>query len=908
LPANVKGVFQPDKVNLSVSETKLSSQLLLTIPSDTMTGDYPFTVLAVADDGKSKQLSLTLTIESKALISTNITLIPQPMELQFMNKLNLLGQLVIESGKQILLEKMDIEIIFTNPNPDIKPQIFNVKTDSEGRYQTPFTPDTIGKWKVKARFNGNSELKPSERESYFTVIKGKSGIVFDTGTIGALGTEIEITGNLTPQLKGEIISLKVIRPNGSSTLTSIVTEALGIFYNKLKLDMDGAWEITATWAGNAQYEGSTQSMTINVSKEIGKAIIVLGGGSKNDNPYWTTFNRVAEYVHNTFIKRSLDDKNDIYYLSPDPKNTSGADNVTSMISLEYAITDWAGKQVNSKVPLYIYLLSHNLGDQFLLEKHGDQEVYLTPALLDSWLDKLPSETPVVIIIEACHSGNFICTTDGKPTPLVSSERIIITSARADKQAKISQDRMSFSKLFFERITANDTISEAFRSTEILMERIPILKDQFPQMDANGDSKINTPQDYTQVSHLYLPADIISLANPPKITKVTPSQILTKDTNSLKIYAKVTGVNITRVYATVIPPSFDPSIQISDWSELALSAFDLTKDSEGEYSAFYEGFTLLGNYTIIISAENPDGDAEPTTTVITKSSSSLIKGDVNGDGKIGSNDAIMVLRIVAGLQEPTEYQKQAGDMNGDGKLSSNDAILILRRAAGLPAPGRNASRKPITITMQETLTEDGITVLLKADNMRMIAGGDITISYNSSMLNAVEVLSDIDMLFSSTQPGVVRIAFACADGMKDDNIAIVRFEGLQDKIDNSSLSLRHIELYGHDAQPLKVNIRALTIPKRTELYQNYPNPFNPETWIPYQLTIGSEIMLKIYSSEGRLVKVMNLGYKEAGVYITKDRSVYWDGTNESGEKVSSGVYYYSIQTKNYTSVCKMIVIR
>jgi hypothetical protein len=63
----------------------------------------------------------------------------------------------------------------------------------------------------------------------------------------------------------------------------------------------------------------------------------------------------------------------------------------------------------------------------------------------------------------------------------------------------------------------------------------------------------------------------------------------------------------------------------------------------------------------------------------------IKGDVNGDGDIGSNDAILALRIAAGLAEPTADQECAADANNDGKVTSADAILILRMAAGLDVP-------------------------------------------------------------------------------------------------------------------------------------------------------------------------------------------------------------------------------
>ena len=63
--------------------------------------------------------------------------------------------------------------------------------------------------------------------------------------------------------------------------------------------------------------------------------------------------------------------------------------------------------MNQNVPLYIYLLSHNLRDKFLVQRRGIEDDYLTPEQLDLWLDLLPAETPVTVIIEACYSGNFI---------------------------------------------------------------------------------------------------------------------------------------------------------------------------------------------------------------------------------------------------------------------------------------------------------------------------------------------------------------------------------------------------------------------------------------------------------------------------------------------------------------------
>jgi hypothetical protein len=93
-----------------------------------------------------------------------------------------------------------------------------------------------------------------------------------------------------------------------------------------------------------------------------------------------------------------------------------------------------------------------------------------------------------------------------------------------------------------------------------------------------------------------------------------------------------------------------------------------------------------------------------------------------------------------------------------------------------------------------------------------------------------------------------------------------------------------------------------------LKQNYPNPLNPETWIPYSLAEDSEVTIRIYSATGQLIRLLNLGYKQAGSYLTKDTAAYWDGRSDTGEHVSSDVYFCNIQAGKYSATRKMTVVR
>ena len=97
-------------------------------------------------------------------------------------------------------------------------------------------------------------------------------------------------------------------------------------------------------------------------------------------------------------------------------------------------------------------------------------------------------------------------------------------------------------------------------------------------------------------------------------------------------------------------------------------------------------------------------------------------------------------------------------------------------------------------------------------------------------------------------------------------------------------------------------------KEDKLFQNYPNPFNPETWIPYQLAEGAEIDVKIYSATGQLVRSLALGRKPAGFYTDRNKAAYWDGKNEAGEHVSSGVYFYSIKAGDFIATKKLVIAK
>lgn len=94
-----------------------------------------------------------------------------------------------------------------------------------------------------------------------------------------------------------------------------------------------------------------------------------------------------------------------------------------------------------------------------------------------------------------------------------------------------------------------------------------------------------------------------------------------------------------------------------------------------------------------------------------------------------------------------------------------------------------------------------------------------------------------------------------------------------------------------------------IPSDYSLEQNYPNPFNPQTRIRYSLPEAGFIAVRVYSVDGEMIKELVNTNKRAGNY-----EVVWDGTNNYGMKVSSGIYFYQLVTDKFIQTKKLVLLK
>jgi len=94
-----------------------------------------------------------------------------------------------------------------------------------------------------------------------------------------------------------------------------------------------------------------------------------------------------------------------------------------------------------------------------------------------------------------------------------------------------------------------------------------------------------------------------------------------------------------------------------------------------------------------------------------------------------------------------------------------------------------------------------------------------------------------------------------------------------------------------------------LPTAFGLEQNYPNPFNPSTDIRFAVPQTSQVRIAIYSVLGQEVRTLFEGQKEQGVHVVR-----WDGKDNDGKSLSSGVYLYRMNAGTFTSTHKMLLMK
>ena len=209
-----------------------------------------------------------------------------------------------------------------------------------------------------------------------------------------------------------------------------------------------------------------------------------------------------------------------------------------------------------------------------------------------------------------------------------------------------------------------------------------------------------------------------------------------------------------------------------------------------------------------------------------------------------------------------------DINQDGTVNILDLVLV----------GQNLGQKPASHPRADVNNDGQVNVLdlvLVAEHLgEQVAAAPSQVDIIKSMASSTEEIITIQR-------------------------ALRELEALSEKSPNVRMTVQFLYLWLESAN------RSVS---ETKLLPNYPNPFNPETWIPYQLAETVDVSVKIYDVGGRLVRTIPVGFKPVGYYLTRERAAYWDGRNEIGESVSSGVYFLQFEAGDFATTRRLIMVK
>ena len=354
---------------------------------------------------------------------------------------------------------------------------------------------------------------------------------------------------------------------------------------------------------------------------------------------------------------------------------------------------------------------------------------------------------------------------------------------------------------------------------------------------------------------FAPGTEYTVANPGVGYTFSKTPIHTGDTFTLDILAE----NITDLAGWQFDIAFDPTI---------LEAVDV---SEGN-------FLKMGSTTFFQS-----GSIDNVTGKIT----GLSVARLSAQGVTGAGVLLQVTFKAksAGETELALQNFQFGSTTGEAIPAGPDEIRIT--VEGRLATG-DVNRDGVVSILD-------LILIAQQLGRRVAAGSPVD-------LNGDGVVSILDLILTARSLGSTTAPAAPAVGAENVSPAVIEAWIAQAQLeDDGSLAFKQgIEILE--------NLLASLIPEDTALLHNYPNPFNPETWIPYQLAESAEITLTIYDMNGQLVRRLAVGHQAAGMYRSRSRAIYWDGRNQLGESVASGLYFYTLTADNFTATRRMLILK
>jgi hypothetical protein len=194
-----------------------------------------------------------------------------------------------------------------------------------------------------------------------------------------------------------------------------------------------------------------------------------------------------------------------------------------------------------------------------------------------------------------------------------------------------------------------------------------------------------------------------------------------------------------------------------------------------------------------------------------------------------------------------------------------------------------------------------------DESAIMSGFEFKVSYDPERVEFVEgsVAGLVGLNISGVfEDGVVTVASAFLGEEFGGTVSLgFKSSGLNDDV---TFKIVDASVMNLDGVARSTNLGEYTLkalPAVYSLSQNYPNPFNPTTTIDYSIPKAGNVELVIYNMAGQKVRTLISGKQDAAYY-----KVVWDGRNDVGESVASGLYFYRLVSGNFSKIEKMTLVK
>jgi hypothetical protein len=312
---------------------------------------------------------------------------------------------------------------------------------------------------------------------------------------------------------------------------------------------------------------------------------------------------------------------------------------------------------------------------------------------------------------------------------------------------------------------------------------------------------------------------------------------------------------------------------------------------------------LSPVTFTVTASSGTPVAAATVNTVVTVSASALKGDADLNGSVTSADASEILKYVVGLVTLTPEALAAADANSDGSVGALDAAWVLYKAVNGAFPVAKMVAASGSVEFGKFASNNGTFSLpINLQNSRGVLSvySEVAIGSDVNYKGISVNLPEGWQVSSNFENGVLKVAMAGLTPLTDGSIAIVN---IALKNAESSVSVNGSVKMNDEVSSAMQAVKVREIPSDFSLSQNYPNPFNPTTTIKYAISADARVSLVVYNILGQAVKTLVDVDQEAGFYTAK-----WDGTNDFGSKVSSGIYIYRITAGKFVSTIKMNLLK